>query len=66
MTLYEDIINYRKSNTLKPNISLDLIFKKIAETITVAAKTSEREPQRVGVLRNPHFSRRCLKIVTIY
>ena len=37
MTLYEDIINYRKSNTLKPNISLDLIFKKINETITVAA-----------------------------
>lgn len=55
MTLYEDIINYRKSNTLKPNISLDLIFKKIAETITVAAKTSEREPQKSWRAEKPAF-----------
>ena len=61
MTSYEKIINYRKTNTLKPNISLDLIFKKIAETITVAAKVQEREPQRVGEQKNLLFLKRYLK-----
>jgi hypothetical protein len=55
MTHYEDIINYRKSNTLEPNISLDLIFKKIAETITVAAKTTDREPQKSWRAEKPAF-----------
>ena len=55
MTSYEKIINYRKTNTLKPNISLDLIFKKIAETITVAAKVQEREPQKSWRAEKPAF-----------
>ena len=55
MTSYDDIINYRKNNTLKPNISLDLIFKKIAETITTAAKTTEREPQKSWRAEKPAF-----------
>ena len=61
MTSYEKIINYRKTNTLKPNISLDLIFKKIAETITVAAKVQEREPQKSWRAEKPAFLKRYLK-----
>ena len=55
MTSYEKIINYRKTNTLKPNISIDLIFKKIAETITVAAKVQEKEPQKSWRAEKPAF-----------
>ena len=55
MTSYEEIINYRKTNTLKPNISLDLIFKKIADTITVASKVQEKEPQKSWRAEKPAF-----------
>ena len=55
MTSYEEIINYRKANTLKPNESLDLIFKKIAENIIVSAKTTEKEPQKSWRAEKPTF-----------
>ena len=55
MTSYEEIINYRKTNTLKPNISLDLIFKKIADAIAVSAKVQEKEPQKSWRAEKPTF-----------
>lgn len=55
MTSYEEIINYRKTNTLKPNVSLDLIFKKIADVITASAKVQDKEPQKSWRAEKPTF-----------
>ena len=55
MTSYTSIINYQKTNTLKPNPELDLVFKKIEQVLIEVSKASETEPQKNWRAEKPAF-----------